>query len=93
MMRIYDEEGNLTGEAQAHFYEWMESQEVIHACCRTPSVAAFPTLQAWPDVAGEPAKVNAGRALPVVLTGCTNCGQIRSYLASRVFPDWMAANG
>ena len=96
MTVIHDSDGNLTADAMGHLSKYLEKQGAASVCCREPNlVAAFafgnPTLTFNPDDQKSVVD-NKGGGIPLVSLVCVNCSSVKFYLASRIFPEWMAKN-
>ena len=97
MTNIYDEAGKrLTKEALEKIRTWMQDYRAVHFCCAKPQLVPYTSLQALLDITqpetGSALVDVAGGGAPLVVIGCLHCGQTFTYLATKIFPEWVDKN-
>ena len=93
---IHDKDGSLTPDAKSRLTTFLQSRSVQNiVCCHKPSWTAFnmfglSTLSINPK-GGSVIGTSQG-GVPIVTIACMSCGEVRTYLAAKVFPEWLEKN-
>ena len=93
---IHDKDGKLTPDAKSRLNTFVKSRGVQNiVCCHNPSLTSFnmfglSTLTIDPK-GGSVVGNNQG-GVPMVTIACMSCGEVRIFLAAKVFPEWFEEN-
>ena len=91
---IHDKEGRLTKEAAQKVIDYLRNHEPVLHCCKSPQWSTDGFIFGDHTLTVNPAgkSVIAEEGIPTIAIVCGTCGQLRSYMASKIFPEWLAEN-
>ena len=93
--QILDKDGLLTPYGRKHLEAFFSERGVLKRdCCKNPSWThffLFGTAALTINSQGRPV-IATSQGVPTVTVHCINCGEVRQFLASVVFPEWVAEN-
>lgn len=91
---IHDKHGNLTPAAILRIIEHFSSSGVTQRlCCKKPTwTPAFVFGEHTLTLRSTRKSAIANHGIPTINVVCASCGEIRSYVVSRIFPEWLEEN-
>ena len=85
----------LTEEAVQTINNWLNKHNSLEECCDKSNWEILPQIHSMPHV--KEVKDNKLQlshiATPLVVLCCSECGQVASFHAKSIFPDWASIPG
>lgn len=88
-MQPLDPESKLAGDTIGHIRRHLVERKIMR-CCANPQLAPVDSMYSWLSVKrdGESMSTDLSSGMPVIAVACTSCGQVRTFMAQFVLPDW-----
>ena len=88
-MQPLDDDSKLSEEILGHIRRHLVDRKIMR-CCAEPMLAPVDSMYSWLAVKrkGKSIATSLEGGMPVIAIACTSCGQVRTFMAQLVFPDW-----